>query len=950
MKETDSIDFIEGDKETKNSDINSFLYLISNLKTGTLINNRYKIEKKIGEGGVGVVYKAYDTMLEQTVALKFINPLITSNKRKFHRIQREVTIARDITDPRLVKVFSLETWQDIYFNVMEFVEGESLKDYLRKKKKLSWKEFKPIFFQILDGVKTLHNNNIIHRDLKPSNILITKKGKVKIVDFGLSKDLEDETKTSSIGEITGTPHYIPPEQVIGEPLGFYSDLYQLGVILFQVITGKLPYDNYTSTVELLYKKVSEPSVNKCIILNEIPEFLSFAIKKAMEIEPKNRFKTVDEFKEFLSREKVTFIDKFLCKFKKLRKKVIFKFILIGFLLLFIYFFAINNKTISKIKYNKSKLIASNFVGVKLFEKEFSPYYVYKAILLKPTENFLNIKAGSINKKEKIVVVFLNYKGRRQYFPMNESISSRKVSAKIVVLNKKGRVLSSINNYLRNYSFGFAQKYYFIRFKKLKYRKRNYYAIFLRHFIGMYPTRFFLFSDNMKPLEFENPGIFEDVRFSQDGKLLILARQNIFSHTSYFIPYKIEKKYNRHLPFLTFPQLSNTKDTVFKGYIYHLPGHVIKMKEIGPNKYSFEDSHNGNDILLEIGGKYSLLTVIRGNKRFVYRDSKENLKRIFFIMDKFYYEMLVAGDYENAYKNIKEALRIKINNPYLKSAILYLKGVVELNLGKIKDAEKTFKNSLSVYSENSDSVQKICEIEFLRGNFKKALYLSEIVYKNAGDFWGLTHEIGTSLFSFFINLQTGNFLKAREIINDLRAAKCHKDIMKGILLLFEGSYKNSINLLLPCLENNHSSFRLGEYRLFLSRTILLNHILYPEDDNKDKELIKLAKFYLEDIYKHSPYDKDFAKISHSYFLFENGNSKIAISFAKNSFNKLLKESKVDFGKRLWLFYDSFIYGKLMEKAGNIKEAVRGYKTCIKANPYSSLAREAQQRIKELKKNF
>ncbi len=467
---------------------------------------------------------------------------------------------------------------------------------------------------------------------------------------------------------------------------------------------------------------------------------------------------------------------------------------------------------------------------------------------------------------------------------------------------------------------------------------------------MYPTRFFLFSDNMKPLEFENPGIFEDVRFSQDGKLLILARQNIFSHTSYFIPYKIEKRYNRHLPFLTFPQLSNTKDTVFKGYIYHLPGHVIKMKEIGPNKYSFEDSHNGNDILLEIGGKYSLLTVIRGNKRFVYRDSKENLKRIFFIMDKFYYEMLVAGDYENAYKNIKEALRIKINNPYLKSAILYLKGVVELNLGKIKDAEKTFKNSLSVYSENSDSVQKICEIEFLRGNFKKALYLSEIVYKNAGDFWGLTHEIGTSLFSFFINLQTGNFLKAREIINDLRAAKCHKDIMKGILLLFEGSYKNSINLLLPCLENNHSSFRLGEYRLFLSRTILLNHILYPEEDDKNKELIKLAKFYFEDIYNHSHYDRDFAKISHSYFLLEYGDRKIAISFAKNSFNKLLKESKVDFGKRLWLFYDSFIYGKLMEKAKNIKEAVRGYKTCIKANPYSSLAREAQQRIKELKKNF
>ncbi len=612
---------------------------------------------------------------------------------------------------------------------------------------------------------------------------------------------------------------------------------------------------------------------------------------------------------------------------------------------------INNKTISKIKYNKSKLIASNFIGVKLFEKDFSPFNIYKAIILKSNENyFFDVKSAPLNKGEKTIFVFLNYRGRKQYFPMSESISSRKVSAKIVVLNKKGKIISSTNNFLRNYSFEFAQKYYFTIFKELKSKGKNYYAILLRHFIGMYPTSLFLFRDNMSPLEFENPGIFEDVRFSQSGKLLILARQNIFSHTSYFIPYKIEKKYHHNFILLAFPQLNNTKDTVFRGYIYHLPGHVSKLKELGSNKYSFEDLHSGDKILLEIKGKYSFLTVTKGNKSFLYRDLKENLKRIFYILDKFYYEMLIAGDYENAYKNIMKALSIKVNNPYLKSAILYLKGVVELKRGNIKEAEKTFKASLSVYSGNSDSVQKICEIEFLRGNFKKALYMSEIEYKDAGDFWGLTHEIGTSLFKFFINLQTGKFSKAREIINDLRATECHKDIMKGILLLFEGAYKNSINLLLPCLENNHSSFRLAEYRLFLSRTILLNHILNPEDDGKNKELIKLAKFYFRDLYRHSSYDRDFAKISHSYFLFENGDRKIAISFAKNSFNDLLKESKVDFGKRLWLFYDSFIYGKLMEKAKNIKEAVRGYKTCIKANPYSSLAREAQKRIKKLKKNF
>jgi len=273
----------------------------------------------------------------------------------------------------------------------------------------------------------------------------------------------------------------------------------------------------------------------------------------------------------------------------------------------------------------------------------------------------------------------------------------------------------------------------------------------------------------------------------------------------------------------------------------------------------------------------------------------------------------------------------------------------MKLFKLKEARKSFISSLSYYSMNSDPVQKLCELEFLKGSYKKALYLSRVKFKDTGDFWGLTHEIGKSLFSFYVNLQIGDFVRSREIANRIRIRENHKNIMKALVEIFEGNYRKSLDILSLYLDKSYSCFTIEEFRLFFSRSALLNYILFHIKFDKNREkLFDLAKFYLNDLYLNSFGKKDLVALSHLYFSFEKGDRKTSLELAKAYFEKLQKESKIDFERKLWFFYDSFIYGDLMEKAGNIKEALRGYKNCVKANPYTDLAKRALLKIKYLKK--
>ena len=281
----------------------AYLNLVK-LKPGTLVNRRYRLEALIGQGGFGIVFEALDETLNSRVAVKFLNPRLTGNERKFLRVQREINLSRKISDERIIKIFSLESWQGIHFLVMELARGRSLKSHLEEKGRFAWPEFKGIFLDILEAVAVLHRNGIVHRDLKPANILIDGGRRVKILDFGLAKEVEDTEKTSTVGEIVGSPYYMSPEQIRGDGVGFPSDVYQLGLVLYRTLSGRHPFE-HTSTMEVIFKQLNLRPDLATPELSGLPRFLRFGLHKALEKSPPRRFGDAGAMAGFFSAGKVS---------------------------------------------------------------------------------------------------------------------------------------------------------------------------------------------------------------------------------------------------------------------------------------------------------------------------------------------------------------------------------------------------------------------------------------------------------------------------------------------------------------------------------------------------------------------------------------------------------------------------------------------------------------------
>ena len=284
------------------------------IEKNTVINDRYRVEHEIGRGGFGWVYKATDTVLNTKLALKLLDPTFISSEKKFHRVKREINLSRKITDERIVKVHSLEKWDSYYFLVMEYVEGKTLKELINEKGKMDWTEFKDIFLQVLEGMDILHQNGIIHRDLKPSNIMITGKGKIKILDFGLAKEITDNEKTTTVGELAVSPHYVSPEQAKGEEVDSRSDIYQLGLILYSALSGSHPFKD-ANTMEMLYHHTHTKPDKLSSRGVKIPRFLDFGIEKALEKKRENRFADVSAMLDFFKNEKSAILERSWSKLK-----------------------------------------------------------------------------------------------------------------------------------------------------------------------------------------------------------------------------------------------------------------------------------------------------------------------------------------------------------------------------------------------------------------------------------------------------------------------------------------------------------------------------------------------------------------------------------------------------------------------------------------------------------
>lgn len=217
----------------------------------TLVSGRFLLTRFLGRGGFGLVFAARDLQEKREVALKFLNPEQVSDQRRSGRIKREFELAGKLSHPGLVKLFDLLHWQGLHYLVMELVSGLTLREFVELQGARNWPETEQLLGQLIEVLALLHQQGVVHRDIKPSNLMLDRQGRLVLLDLGLTRELDDPRKTASSGELVGSPHYLPPEVILGRPSTPASDLYQLALVAYFLLNARHPFDdedNNTSQV------------------------------------------------------------------------------------------------------------------------------------------------------------------------------------------------------------------------------------------------------------------------------------------------------------------------------------------------------------------------------------------------------------------------------------------------------------------------------------------------------------------------------------------------------------------------------------------------------------------------------------------------------------------------------------------------------------------------------
>jgi len=276
---------------------------LEELTTGSIFAGRYKIIEELGKGGMGRVYKVLDKETNEKIALKLIKPEIASDKKTIERFRNELTTARKIGHRNVCRMYDLNKEKDNYYITMEYVTGGDLKRLIRRTKQLTVGTAISIAKQICDGLEEAHRLGIIHRDLKPNNIMIDDNGNARIMDFGIARTVKEKGITSS-GVMIGTPEYMSPEQVEGREIDQRSDIYSLGIILYEMVTGKVPFEGETVISIAMKHKTEKPKAPR-LLNHQLPDNLSQIIMKCLEKDRKNRYKSADELRsEIIKIEKI----------------------------------------------------------------------------------------------------------------------------------------------------------------------------------------------------------------------------------------------------------------------------------------------------------------------------------------------------------------------------------------------------------------------------------------------------------------------------------------------------------------------------------------------------------------------------------------------------------------------------------------------------------------------
>ena len=271
------------------------------MKIGQIIKDRYEIEEVLGEGGMAFVYKAKDKQLQRTVAIKTLKPNYVNQEKFVERFRREAQTAANLNHPNIVQIFDWGIDDEPYF-VMEYIEGNTLTSIISSNRTVGLNDILYIGSQVASGLKEAHKHGLVHRDIKPGNIMITPSGKVKVTDFGIVSLQNEESDITKTGAVLGTASYISPEQAQGKAVSFESDLYSLGTVLYELITGKPPFSG-DSPIATATKHLTDKPEKLSTFRKDIPRGLENAVLKLLEKRPYDRFKSAEDLRALLLQQR-----------------------------------------------------------------------------------------------------------------------------------------------------------------------------------------------------------------------------------------------------------------------------------------------------------------------------------------------------------------------------------------------------------------------------------------------------------------------------------------------------------------------------------------------------------------------------------------------------------------------------------------------------------------------
>jgi serine/threonine protein kinase len=269
------------------------------MNIATALEGRYQVLKELGRGGMGIVFQAHDKQLNEQVAIKILSPLLSNDKEALERLKREVSAARRITHPNVIRIHDISEISGLHYVSMEYFPGISLKDHIKRTGALSLMQAYNIAGQICDGLEAAHRQGVIHRDLKTQNIIIDPSNQIKIIDFGLARASHLEGMTAT-GLIMGTPEYMAPEQVSGQKVDERADIYSLGIILYELFTGKVPFTG-DSAIAVGFKQMKEDPPAPREVNTQLSTAVEKVILRALQKDPALRYFSVSELRADLER-------------------------------------------------------------------------------------------------------------------------------------------------------------------------------------------------------------------------------------------------------------------------------------------------------------------------------------------------------------------------------------------------------------------------------------------------------------------------------------------------------------------------------------------------------------------------------------------------------------------------------------------------------------------------